>query len=368
MPLELAVWRLDDESPVPIALTGMATEHQLQEIIASNVSIVGPDLMVIGREVPTAWGGQIDILAIDSDGNLVVIELKRDRTPREVVAQILEYGSWVRHLTSETIAAEFINYQSKYMQSTPPVGIDEALQTQFNRIPEELNSYHRLIIVASRLDPATERIVNYLREDYSANLDFVLFQAFEDNGHSYLTRTWLDEEVSFSGDALASTGSSGEWNGEFYASFEESDHRRWSDARKYGFIGGGGGDWYVRTLNMLETGDRVWVLAPRRGYVGVGEVVTTRKRYDEFCIDIGGVSTPITDIALEAPSALDEAHGEHFVGVKWTKTVDLEDAVRERGFFGNQNTVARPRSKKWVLTVERLKALWGIDQVRPGER
>ena len=168
MPLELAVWRVDDESPVPIALTGMATENQLQEIIATNVSIVGPDLMVIGREVPTAWGGQIDILAIDADGNLVVIELKRDRTPREVVAQILEYGSWVRHVTSETIAAEFINYQTKHMQGTPPVGIDEALQTQFNRIPQELNSYHRLIIVASRLDPATERIVNYLKEDYSA--------------------------------------------------------------------------------------------------------------------------------------------------------------------------------------------------------
>ena len=119
---------------------------------------------------------------------------------------------------------------------------------------------------------------------------------------------------------------------------------------------------------MLETGDRVWVAVPGRGYVGVGEVVTTRKRYDEFCIDIGGVSTPITGIELEAPSALDEAHGEHFVGVKWTKAVGLQDAVRERGFFGNQNTVARPRSKKWVLTVERLKALWGIDQVRPGER
>jgi hypothetical protein len=29
------------------------------------------------------------------EGRIHVIELKRDRTPREVVAQILDYGSWV---------------------------------------------------------------------------------------------------------------------------------------------------------------------------------------------------------------------------------------------------------------------------------
>lgn len=367
MPLEFAVWRVDDESPVPMPLTGMAAEDRLQEIIASNVSIVGPDLMVIGREVSTPWGGRIDILAIDADGNLVVIELKRDRTPRQVVSQILEYGSWVRHMTIETIAAQFLDYQRKYLPDASPSGIDQALQTRFGGIPDEFNSYHRLIIVASRLDPVTERIVTYLKEDYSANLDFVLFRAFEDNGRLYLTRTWLDEEASFAGDEPVSAGSRGEWNGEFYVSFEEGDHRTWSDARKYGFVSAGGKEWHVRTLNLLEQGDRVWVSIPRQGYVGVGEVLTTCKRFDEFHVDIEGASTPIADVALEAPHALDEEHGEHFVGIKWMKVVDVRDAVRERGFFGNQNTVARPRAKKWAFTIERLKAVWNIDTRRTGQ-
>lgn len=39
------------------------------------------------------------------DGALVLIELKRDRTPREVVAQALDYACWVEKLEAEDIAA-----------------------------------------------------------------------------------------------------------------------------------------------------------------------------------------------------------------------------------------------------------------------
>jgi len=46
-------------------------------------------------------GGIIDLLCIDESGNLIVVELKRDKTPREVTAQTLDYASWVDSLTSE---------------------------------------------------------------------------------------------------------------------------------------------------------------------------------------------------------------------------------------------------------------------------
>ena len=49
------------------------------------------------------------------------------------------------------------------------------------------------------------------------------------------------------------------------------------------------------------------------------------------------------------------------VRVNWLKTVPLEDAFREKGFFGNQNSVARPRSDKWDHTVERLKKRFGVE-------
>lgn len=61
--------------------------------------------MLIGRQEDTGFGGRTDLLAIASDGSLVLIELKRDRTPREVVAQSLDDGGWVNDLRSEEIAA-----------------------------------------------------------------------------------------------------------------------------------------------------------------------------------------------------------------------------------------------------------------------
>lgn len=84
------------------------------------------------------------------------------------------------------------------------------------------------------------------------------------------------------------------------------------------------------------------------------------ERYDRFRVDVNGTPTPLAEVEVEARGLFDGAHAEHFVGVNWIKAVDLRDAVKERGFFGNQNTVAQPRSSKWHFTVERLKALWEV--------
>ena len=157
------------------------------------------------------------------------------------------------------------------------------------------------------------------------------------------------------------TSPKGEWNGEFYVSFEEAGTRSWNDAKRHGFISAGGGEWYVRTLRTLQPGNRVWVSVPGKGYVGVGEVVTPIESHDRFNVNVNGTPTPITEVDIEATGALDPENGEHFVGVDWIKIVDVQDAVKERGFFGNQNTVARPRDPKWHFTVERLKTLWGVD-------
>jgi hypothetical protein len=46
---------------------------------------------------------------------------------------------------------------------------------------------------------------------------------------------------------------------------------------------------------------------------------------------------------------------EYYVRADWIKTVPLEQANKEKGFFGNQNSVAKPKARKWVHTIERLK-------------
>ena len=59
--------------------------------------------------------------------------------------------------------------------------------------------------------------------------------------------------------------------------------------------------------------------------------------------------------------AQDGEKAEYMVRVEWIKTVPVADAVKEKGFFGNQNSAAKPKSKKWPHTIERLRARFGVD-------
>jgi len=337
----------------------------LQDVVANDASVIGRGLMTIGRQVRTDFEGIIDILAIDSDGNLVVVELKRGKTPRDVVAQVLDYGSWVQSMSSEKIGSIFLDYQERFLNTSPVEGIDDAMEREFGSVPNELNSSHRLVIAASTLDQSTERIVTHLRKQYDVPIDVAMFQAFRDGERRYLSRTWLGESQEVTADSSTTAKQKQAWNGECYVSFGEGGERRsWSDAKEHGFISAGGGKFYVQTLKSLKLGERVWVkiceLPTNNGYVGVGIVRSAAIPSSQFAIEKEGVAVPVQESGIRALTATEEGEEEYYVGVDWIHTVDVEEAVWERGFFGNQNTVARPRDPKWGFTVEFLKRGWKV--------
>src|SRR4051794_36673086 len=109
MPLEIGLWRVDGV-PVKVAASRMPLEARVEELLGADPSILGVPVLLIGRQVPTAHGKVIDLLGIDAEGALHVLELKPARTPREVVAQVLDYGSWVRNLANEDIRALYNDY------------------------------------------------------------------------------------------------------------------------------------------------------------------------------------------------------------------------------------------------------------------
>lgn len=56
-------------------------------MIVSAPRLLSDEWMPIGRKENTGLGGRIDLLVIAPDASLVLIELKRDRTSPDVVAQ-----------------------------------------------------------------------------------------------------------------------------------------------------------------------------------------------------------------------------------------------------------------------------------------
>ena len=54
-----------------------------------------------------------DLIGVNSFGDLVIVELKKGKTPREVVAKSLEYSSWAATLTYEDLNEIAASYFKK---------------------------------------------------------------------------------------------------------------------------------------------------------------------------------------------------------------------------------------------------------------
>ncbi|MEI2416699.1 hypothetical protein V8Z80_10975 [Orrella sp. JC864] len=353
-----------DQAIEPISPKALDDERKLEDLIQRNIDIIGPHLMVIGRQVKTSFDKVVDLLAISSDGDLAVIEIKRDRTPREIIAQTLDYGSWVHTLDDADVAHIWARYIEREDSGVSKgQSLDDAFCKHFglDEMPDEINSEHELIIVASELDACTERIVNYLADYHGVNINAVFFRSFRDGDRQYLTRAWLRDPTTIPAETRE-TVAGNELSNEYYVSF--GGNRNWEDAVKYGYISGGGKSWYSNSLLMLSPGNRVWVNIPGSGYVGVGIVEEARLPIDDFKVMVNGQSLPIlqsgADIANKVLCSEDPDRCEYFVRVKWLKSVPKSQAIKEKGFFGNQNTVARPKKPKWVHTVARLKERFSI--------
>ncbi|ADJ16702.1 endonuclease NucS domain-containing protein [Halalkalicoccus jeotgali] len=337
------------------------SESRLEQLLIEDPNLLGKRLLIIGQQVHTASNNRLDLLGIDVEGDLHIIELKRDRTPRDVVAQALDYAAWVRTLTYEDIVEIYDEFDTDHEFET-------AFAEQFGAsrpdgapdIPEDINQSHSLTIVASELDRTTERIIEYLAEEYSVPVNAVRFNYYEDDGREYIGRTWLIDPQETSEPPSKRES----WNGrDFYVSFGEGVHRSWRDARRYGFISGGQGEWYSRTLGQLSIDDRVFVHVPQHGYVGVGNVTQEKTPVAEFTVKIDGEDRPILDCELEATgmdeNAADPELREYVVGVEWIDAQPLNEAYWETGMYANQNTVTKLRNQ---FTLDRLSDTFQIDR------
>lgn len=353
MPIEFGLWRIDGGEYDRLSATKLDDESRLEDLLVEDPNMLGRDLLIIGQQVPTESGNRLDLLGIDVDGDLHIIELKRDRTPRDVVAQALDYASWVRDLGYEDVVDIFESFDDNRE-------FEEAFGEKFSGaqpegeagVPEDINQSHSLTIVASELDAATERIIEYLSAEYNVPVNAVRFNYYEDDGREYVGRTWLIDPQETS----EPPGKRETWNEiDFYVSFGPGRHRSWEDARKYGFISGGQGEWYSRTLDQLFVGARVFVHVPSEGYVGVGEVTQEKTSVKEFEVDVDGETKNILDVDLDAEhmdeNVDDPELREYLVGVDWFDKRPIEEAYWETGMYANQNTVTKLRNQ---FTLERL--------------
>jgi hypothetical protein len=185
---EVRLWHVGpDDHLIGINQAALDLESRLQEWLVRDISVLDAGLLVIGREVATDFGGFIDVLCVDVNGDLAIVELKRDRTPREVVAQALDYASWVANLSAEEVTSSANSYLGGQFEA--------AFRTKFGcDLPETLNGNHRILVVGSNIDASSERIIRYLSGTHGVNINAATFQYFRlAPGSELLARVFLIE-------------------------------------------------------------------------------------------------------------------------------------------------------------------------------
>ncbi len=154
MPVEMAIWGMTETGPTQLHSSQLDFERRLEDMLVEDPTMTGVDLLVLGRQVQTSYGGYIDILALDSEARVHVLELKRDRTPRDVVAQTLDYGSWTQGLSFDDLEQLYLDHSDGEQE------LDAAFAEHFDEpLPDVVNAEQQLTVVASELDPTSERIV-----------------------------------------------------------------------------------------------------------------------------------------------------------------------------------------------------------------
>ena len=190
---EIKLWNIEGESVNQISQSKLDYENRLEKWLIEDISILSNSLAVIGSQVITAYNKKIDILAVNSIGEIIIIELKRDKTYREIVAQALDYATWVKDLSYNELNGIFNKFgKSKYND------LGEYFNSNFNKDSEEIefNSDHKMLIVGSEIDDSTVRIIDYLSsEPFSVNINAVNFNYFKDkNGREFLAQSFIKPE------------------------------------------------------------------------------------------------------------------------------------------------------------------------------
>lgn len=157
--------------PISLAEAGLRERSDLQEWVLNHPEILGPGIMIVTFEFDRWWaaGGdrerdRLDVLGLDTDGRLVVAELKRDRAPDTVEMQAIKYAAMASRFTEETL----VDQHARFLQRTDrEVTAEAARQLLIEHAgdldPEQLRR-PRVVLVAGSFPSVTTATTVWLTE------------------------------------------------------------------------------------------------------------------------------------------------------------------------------------------------------------
>lgn len=142
--------------------------QDIEKWVENCPDILGEELLILTTEYDKfdKTNERLDLLAIDKQGNLVVVELKRDDSGKNVELQAIKYAAYCSTLTFDDVVNEYYNYLLKQNKKiTQEKAREEILEFINNDDFEEVfNDKPRIIIAAKEYRPEVTASVLWLRK------------------------------------------------------------------------------------------------------------------------------------------------------------------------------------------------------------
>lgn len=136
--------------PVAFAAIGLKERRDLERWIIAHPHLLGENLLIVTSEFDKFDGSskRLDLLALDEDGNLVVVELKRDAEGTLADLQGIRYAAFCSLMTMQDIVRLYARF--KHLAESDA----EHAICSFLKVDElpELAAQPRIIIAAGSID------------------------------------------------------------------------------------------------------------------------------------------------------------------------------------------------------------------------
>lgn len=188
---------LTEKSGTTFQVTPFRNEAELQDLIEKYPRILDPipkmgglelPLLILGREF-MVQSGAIDFLALDSDGELYIIETKLAENPeqrRTVIGQVLEYASNLRDMNAEEFSKKCRNYLGKPVEkvvqsclvdteSADDIAV-EATETVKRAAENREAGKFTIVVVTNNINFEIQRLFSFLDEMTQINLNFLVLE------------------------------------------------------------------------------------------------------------------------------------------------------------------------------------------------
>lgn len=162
----MEVYRIEADDLFRIEEQELSSEKSLENYLirADGAQIGGVNVLYIDQQGSPGEGGIFDIVGLDDQGDVVIIELKRGQSPRDIVAQALEYAASIRSETYDDLEAryrEFLDEDTASLRAKHTAFFDRGDDPLSER---EYNTNQRLLLVGASFSDLSLDMADFLRE------------------------------------------------------------------------------------------------------------------------------------------------------------------------------------------------------------